>query len=154
MRSFDLSPLLRATVGFERMMDTLDKSARFDEAPSYPPYNIEKYGDDQYGITMAVAGFSEEELAVTVKDNALTIEAKKEKESGSSATFLHRGIAERAFQRSFRLADHIKVTGAKLENGLLHIELVREVPEAMKPRTIAIEATREAQPRVLENQAA
>jgi len=154
MRSFDLSPLLRATVGFERMMDLLDKTARLDEAPSYPPYNIEKYGDDQYRITMAVAGFSEDELSVTVKDNTLTIEAKKEKENGKETTYLHRGIAERAFQRSFRLADHIQVTGARLENGLLHIELVREVPEEMKPRIIAIEAKREPEPRVLENQAA
>src|SRR5690625_4185181 len=154
MRSFDLSPLLRATVGFERMMDMLDNSARFDEAPSYPPYNIEKHGEDDYRITMAVAGFSEEELSVTVKDNTLMIEAKKEKENGKDSTFLHRGIAERAFQRSFRLADHIRVTGAKLQNGLLHIELTREVPEAMKPRTIAIQAQRDAQPQVLENQAA
>lgn len=154
MRSFDLSPLLRATVGFERMMDLLDSSTRFEEASTYPPYNIEKYGDDEYRITMAVAGFSEDELSVTLKDNTLSIEAKKEKENGRDATYLHRGIAERAFQRTFRLADHIKVTGARLENGLLHVELVREVPEEMKPRTIAIEAKREAQPQVLENQAA
>src|SRR5690625_576227 len=154
MRNFDLSPLLRATVGFERMMDMLDNSARFDEAPTYPPYNIEKNGDDEYRITMAVAGFSEDELSVTLKDNTLTIEARKEKENGRGKTYLHRGIAERAFQRTFRLADHIKVTGARLENGLLHVELVREIPEEMKPRTIAIEAKQGPQPQVLENQAA
>jgi len=156
MRSFDLSPLLRGSVGFERMMDMLDNGMRFDESHSYPPYNIEKFGDDAYRVTMAVAGFAEDELSVTVKENSLTVEAKKEKSdsNGEDRTFLHRGIAERTFQRSFRLADHIKVTGAKLENGLLHIELVREVPEAMKPRTIAIESQRDAQPQVLESQAA
>ncbi|MDF2097393.1 Hsp20 family protein [Aquibaculum arenosum] len=155
MRTFDLSPLLRATVGFERMMDMLDNPARFDEAPSYPPYNIEKHGEDDYRITMAVAGFSEEDLSITVQDNALTVEGKKERDQAKEGNYLHRGIAERAFQRSFRLADHIKVTGAKLENGLLHVDLVREVPEAMKPRTISIESAGSAgRTQVLENKAA
>lgn len=150
MRTFDLSPLLRATVGFERMMDLLDNGSRLDEAPGYPPYNIEKHGEDAYRITMAVAGFGEAELSITVQDNALTVEGKKERENGKDGTFLHRGIAERAFQRSFRLADHIKVTGAKLENGLLHVDLVREVPEAMKPRSIAIESAPKAGAKVIE----
>lgn len=155
MRTFDLSPLLRATVGFERMMDLLDNGSRLDEAPSYPPYNIEKQGEDAYRITMAVAGFAEDDLSITVQDNALTVEGKKGRDNGKESTFLHRGIAERAFQRSFRLADHIKVTGAKLENGLLHVDLVREVPEAMKPRTIAIEsAAPAAGTRALEGRAA
>ncbi len=150
MRSFDLSPLLRATVGFDRVMDLLDASGRFEEAPSYPPYNIEKIGEDAYRITMAVAGFSEQDLSITLQQNALLIEGRKEKEAEETEqSFLYRGIATRAFQRSFRLADHIKVTGARLENGLLHVELAREVPEAMKPRSIAIAS--EGQKKVIDN---
>lgn len=157
MMRVDYSPLLRATVGFDRMMDLLDSAARND-VPSYPPYNIEKTGDEDYRISMAVAGFAEDELDVTVQENSLLIEGRKEKaeEEGTNGTsFLHRGIATRSFQRRFELADHIKVTGASLENGLLHIDLAREIPEAKKPRSIAIEAkTSGDKSRVIENQAA
>ena len=156
MRNIDISPLMRATVGFDRMMNLLDATQRLDEgAAGYPPYNIEKTGDDTYRITMAVAGFGEDELDVTVKENSLVIKAAKTKaEEGETArTYLHRGIATRAFERRFELAEHIKVTGAGLENGLLSIELAREVPEAKKPRSIKIESAAR-KPKVLENVAA
>ena len=140
MRTLDLTPLLRATVGFDRMMNMLDASTRLDEgALSYPPYNIEKTGEDAYRIVMAVAGFGEDELDVTVKENSLIVTGKKAKPESDSGTYLHRGIATRAFERRFDLADHIRIAGARIENGQLFIELVREVPEAMKPRTIKIE---------------
>ena len=151
----DYSPLLRATVGFDRMMNLLDQAGRFENTPSYPPYNIEKTDEEGYRITMAVAGFGEDDLEVTVHENALVIEGKKEKvEEEDSATYLHRGIATRSFKRQFELADYIKIGGAKLENGLLHIDLVREVPEAKKPRTIAIESASAPSRKVIENQAA
>lgn len=156
MRSADFSPLLRATVGFDRMMHLLDSASRVDEgAMNYPPYNIEKTGEDAYRITMAVAGFGEDELNVTLHQNQLTIEGKKtrEEQDEEGRRFLHRGIAARAFQRSFQLADHIKVSGARLENGLLHVELVREVPESAKPRTIAIENKANGEAKVIENAA-
>ena len=155
MRNIDISPLMRATVGFDRMMNLLDATSRLDEgAGGYPPYNIEKTGDDTYRITMAVAGFGEDDLDVTVKENSLVIKAAKAKaEEGESTTYLHRGIATRAFERRFELAEHIKVTGAGLENGLLSIDLAREVPEAKKPRSIKIGA-KVAEPKVLENAAA
>lgn len=156
MRTNDLTPLLRATVGFDRMMNMLDAATRVDEgALSYPPYNIEKVSEDEYRIVMAVAGFGEEELEITAKESSLVISGKKEKANGEEARYLHRGIATRSFERRFDLADHIKVTGARLENGLLFVELVREVPEAMKPRSIKIEAGGEGQKRqVIENKAA
>lgn len=140
MRNFDLSPLYRSTVGFDRFGSMLDQLLTGDTpAPGYPPYNIEKTGDDVYRITLAVAGFGEEDLNIEVKDQGLTVTARKrdvaEDEQGQ---FLYRGIAERGFERRFQLADHMKVTGAGLENGLLHVDLAREVPEALKPRTIAI----------------
>ena len=155
MRTFDASPLMRASIGFDRMMKLLDASAQLDEgAPSYPPYNIEKLGEDQYRITMAVAGFTEGDLEVTAHENRLTIAGKIAKsESEEGRRFLHRGIASRAFERRFELAEHIKVTGAGLENGLLSIDLAREVPEAKKPRSIKIGA-KVAEPKVLENAAA
>jgi molecular chaperone IbpA len=136
MRHLDLSPLYRSTVGFDRLGSMLDQlMTGGDAAPSYPPYNIEKTGDDAYRITLAVAGF----LNIEVKDQSLTIIAKKrETAEGPQPEFLYRGIAERGFERRFQLADHMKATGARLEHGLLHIDLVREVPEALKPRTIAI----------------
>lgn len=139
MRTFDLSPLFRTSVGYDRMARLLDGIAT-DSVPSYPPYNIEKIDDETYRITMAVAGFSEADLDVQVKENQLTVsgQVKKQEVDGKDAQYLHRGIAARAFERRFNLADHIKVSGADLVNGLLHIDLVREVPEAMKPRTIAI----------------
>ena len=153
MRTYDLSPLYRATVGFDRLASLLDGVNRADEqAFSYPPYNIEKLGEDQYRISMAVAGFAESDLDITVKEGSLVVTGKKAKtESEASGNFLYRGIAQRAFERRFDLADHIKVTGASLANGLLHIELVREIPETLKPRSIKIEASAKGQPKVIEN---
>lgn len=142
MRSYDLTPLLRSTVGFDRMARLLDGMTRLDEqAVGYPPYNIEKLGEDDYRITMAVAGFGEEELEITVSDGNLVVHGEtKEKAEPEEVTYLHRGIARRTFERRFDLAEFIKVTGAKLENGLLYIELAREVPEAKKPRTVQIDS--------------
>ena len=139
MRTLDLSPLFRSTVGFDRMTRLLDAATRFDEgALSYPPYNIEKTGEDTYRITMAVAGFGEDDLEITAQENSLVISGKVE-QPADAAKLLHRGIAGRAFERRFELAEHIRVAGASLVNGLLHVDLVREVPEAMKPRTVRIE---------------
>ncbi len=145
MRNFDLSPLYRSTVGFDRLAGMLDQLMAGDApAPTYPPYNIEKTGENAYRITVAVAGFSEGDLNVEVKDQQLTITAtKREVEGESKPVYLHRGIAERGFERRFQLADHVRVSGAELVNGLLHVDLLREVPEALKPRTIAIKSTGE-----------
>ena len=140
MRTFDLSPLFRSTVGFDRLAGMLDQLMAGDApAPTYPPYNIEKTGESAYRITVAVAGFGEDDLNVEVKNQQLTITAnKRETEGESRPAYLHRGIAERGFERRFQLADHVKVNGAELVNGLLHVDLVREVPEELKPRTISI----------------
>lgn len=140
MRTLDLSPLFRSTIGIDRMSRLFDSALQFDTAaPSYPPYNIEKTGDDAYRITMAVAGFGDEDLEVITSENTLTVRAKSTSEEDEKGrTFLHRGVAGRAFERRFQLADSIKVTGASLVNGLLNIDLVREVPEAQKPRTVKI----------------
>lgn len=138
MRTLDFSPLFRSTVGFDRMQRLLDSAMRVDESNlSYPPYNIEAADEDSYRITMAVAGFGEEDLDITVKENTLVISGKARRDDDKVA-YLHRGIAGRSFERRFQLADHIKVTGAGLENGVLAVELVREIPEEMKPRKIAI----------------
>jgi molecular chaperone IbpA len=139
MRNYDFAPLFRNTVGFDRMARLLDNIGS-DQRPSYPPYNIEKTGDDAYRITMGVAGFAESELDVELKDNQLTIsgQVKGSDNGGPQTQFLHRGIAERAFTRRFNLADHIEVDGASLINGMLHVQLKREVPESMKPRRIPI----------------
>ena len=153
MRSVDLTPLMRATIGFDRMMNRLDAEARHEPGDGYPPYNIEKIGDDEYRIIMAVAGFGEGDLDVTVKENSLVIKGKKADAGNGKVKYLYRGIATRAFERRFELAEHIKVTGAGLENGLLSIDLAREVPEAKKPRSIKIGA-KVAEPKVLENAAA
>ena len=154
MRSYDLSPLFRSTVGFDRMMRLLDAAGRVDEsAPTYPPYNIEKTGEDSYRVTMAVAGFSQDELNITVQEGVLTVTGKAVKEEEPKQQFLHRGIARRAFERRFELADHIQVRGANLTNGLLHIDLVREVPEAMKPRSIKI-GSGKVEPKVIDSKAA
>jgi molecular chaperone IbpA len=140
MQAFDLSPLFRSTVGFDRLTRLLDSAARVDDsALSYPPYNIEQTGEDSYRIVMAVAGFGEGDLSITQQANSLQISGKQEKQA-EEKKYLYRGIAARAFERRFELADHIKVAGASLDNGLLHVDLVREVPEAMKPRKIAISA--------------
>lgn len=138
MRTFDFSPLYRSAIGFDRMANLLDSLSRTEHAqPSYPPYNIELTGEDQYRITMAVAGFEREELAIEVNQNNLTISANKPSED-KARTYLHQGIAARSFERRFQLADHVQVKSATIENGLLHIDLLREIPEAMKPRTIQI----------------
>jgi molecular chaperone IbpA len=138
MQAFDLSPLFRSTVGFDRLTRLLDSAARVDDsALSYPPYNIEQTGEDSYRIVMAVAGFGEGDLSITQQANSLQISGKQEKHA-EEKKYLYRGIAARAFERRFELADHIKVVGARLSNGLLHVELAREVPEAMKPRTVKI----------------
>jgi molecular chaperone IbpA len=136
MRTFDLAPLYRSTVGFDRLFSMLDG---FDSAPGYPPYNIERTGENAYRISVAVAGFGENDLSIEAKENTLTIKGDKhegsEKKNGEA---LYQGIAARAFERVFQLADYVQVKGAKLENGLLHVDLVREIPEAKKPRQIPI----------------
>jgi molecular chaperone IbpA len=141
MLNYDLSPFYRSTVGFDRLLSMLDKvSGAEPNAPSYPPYNIERTSENAYRITLAVAGFGEHELTVESRDNTLTVRGSKETvaKDESKREVLYQGIAARAFERRFQLADHVVVTGASSENGLLHIDLVREVPEAQKPRTIAI----------------
>ena len=138
MRTTDFSPLYRFSVGFDRMQRLVDAASRFDDAAyAYPPYNIETRGDDAYRITMTVAGFAEKDLDVTVTENTLVVSARKRDED-KDVSYLHRGIAGRAFERRFELADHIKVAGANLVNGLLHVDMVRELPEEKKPRKIAI----------------
>ena len=137
MRNFDFAPLYRATVGFDRLADMVDRVMATDVSqPTYPPYNIEKTADDAYRISIAVAGFAEEDLSVEVKENALVVSARKQGED--ARTYLHRGIATRAFERRFHLADHVRATGATHANGMLHIDLIREVPETLKPRRIEI----------------
>ncbi len=138
MTHIDFSPLFRSSVGFDRMMRLVENSAQQTETVNgYPPYNIEKTSEDQYRISVAVAGFGEDELALDVNQNVLMIEGRK-KEGGAEAAYLYRGIAGRSFKRQFQLADHVKVADAHLHNGLLVVDLVRELPEAMKPRRIAI----------------
>ena len=138
MRTYDLAPLYRATVGFDRIADMMDRVLSADVAqPTYPPYNIEKTGEAAYRISIAVAGFTDAELNVEVKDGALVVSARKA-DSDEGRTYLHRGIATRAFERRFQLADHVRVTGASHVDGMLHIELKREVPESLKPRRIEI----------------
>jgi molecular chaperone IbpA len=138
MTTLDFSPLFRSTVGFDRLSRLMDTALRNDEAGGYPPYNIEALGENAYRVTLAVAGFSPEDLTITSQENVLIVSGKM-KQPEENTQFLYRGIAGRAFERRFQLADYIKVTGATLVNGLLNIELAREVPEAMKPRTIKIE---------------
>ena len=138
MRNFDLAPLYRATVGFDQIADMMDRVLSSDiNTATYPPYNIEKTADDTYRISIAVAGFSDEDLSVEVKEGALVVSARKSDEDDSK-TYLHRGIATRAFERKFQLADHVRVTGAAHADGMLHIDLMREIPEALKPRRIEI----------------
>lgn len=138
MRTYDFAPLYRASVGFDQIADVMDRVLTKEvTTSSYPPYNIEKTADDAYRISIAVAGFSADDLAIEVKQNALVVSAKKADET-EKKSYLHRGIATRAFERKFQLADHVRVTGASHEDGMLHIDLVREVPEALKPRRIEI----------------
>lgn len=139
MRHVDFSPLYRSTVGFDRLFGMLDQISQPDAGTSYPPYNIERTGADAYRISMAVAGFSDEEISIEAHRNVLTIKGEKnEAEKEEGVELLYRGIASRTFERRFQLADHVEVSGAALKNGLLHIELKRNVPEEMKPRKIAI----------------
>ena len=135
MRTFDLAPLYRSTVGFDRLFSMLDG---FDAAPGYPPYNIERTGENDYRISVAVAGFGENELTIEAKENTLTIKGEKQVKEEKDGEVLYQGIAARAFERVFQLADYVVVKGALLENGLLHVDLAREIPEAKKPRQIAI----------------
>jgi len=151
MTTFDFAPLFRTAIGFDRLARLMDTAVSGAEAPSYPPYNIEKTGDDTYCLTMAVAGFSPNDLDLTVKENTLVVSGRVNGE-GSKGEVLYRGIAGRAFERRFVLADHIVVEGADLNNGLLHVGLKRVVPEALKPRKIAIGGT--AAPTAIANDAA
>lgn len=138
MRRFDMTPLYRATVGFDQIADLMDRALASDVGQNtYPPYNIEKTDDDAWRISIAVAGFSDDDLAIEVKDRSLHVTARKA-EDKTERNYLHRGIATRAFERRFHLADHVRVTGASHEDGMLHIDLIREVPEALKPRRISI----------------
>jgi molecular chaperone IbpA len=148
MRQFDFSPLYRSTIGFDRLAQLLDTVAGFDnEVASYPPYNIELLADNQYRITMAVAGFGEGEINIEVKETTLSVRGEK-KPGRKERQFLHRGIAERSFERRFQLADYVEVAGAQLRDGLLHIDLVRNLPERMRPRKIEIASS--VQPKQVE----
>ena len=137
MTTFDFSPLYRTSVGFDRLASLMSSASRQDQGNSYPPYNIRTTSEDHYQITMAVAGFSDADMTITSENNRLTVTGKRSEED-DKGEYLHRGIATRSFERRFNLADHVKVVGASMENGLLHIDLEREIPEAMKPRNIEI----------------
>jgi len=158
MRQFDLSPLYRSTIGFDRLFSMIDQAAAYDAAPSYPPYDIERTGEDSYRISIAVAGFAEKDLMVETKDNTLSVRGARGAHAEGEVPkteVLYRGIASRSFERRFQLAEHVQVTKASLENGLLHIDLLREVPEARKPRQIPIGADKpEAGPQVVSAQKA
>lgn len=138
MLTYDFAPLLRTAIGFERLARQAEAAARFDDTDGYPPYDIEAAGEDHYRITLAVAGFSSGELEIETQDNTLTVTGRKAEKQGETTGYLHKGIASRGFARRFSLADHVRVTGANLADGLLTIDLVREIPEAMKPRRIEI----------------
>jgi len=153
MRNFDLTPLFRTSVGFDRLQRSLDAASRYDAVNTYPPYDIESFGDDDYRISLAVAGFTQDDLEITVKENSLLIEtvgqtnAQKE-----TSTYLHQGIAKRAFTRRFELADHVHVADARLDKGLLIIDLKRKIPEALKPRKVSISTASDTQ--IVDNQTA
>jgi molecular chaperone IbpA len=150
MRHVDFSPLYRSTVGFDRLFTMLDSLAQPDQAQTYPPYNIERTGENTYRITMAVAGFDEKELSLEAHAHVLSVKGEKSEETKEGSDFLYRGIAKRAFERRFQLADHVEVQAASLKNGLLHIDLLRNIPEAMKPRKIAIAAELVEAPKAIE----
>ncbi|MBN9029988.1 MAG: molecular chaperone [Rhizobiales bacterium 63-7] len=150
MRHVDFSPLYRSTVGFDRLFTMLDSLGQPEQAQTYPPYNIERTGENTYRITMAVAGFDETELSIEARAHVLTVKGEKADEAAGDSEYLYRGIAKRAFERRFQLADHVEVQAASLKNGLLHIELLRNIPEAMKPRRIAIAAEAVATPKTIE----
>jgi molecular chaperone IbpA len=154
MRTFDLAPLYRSTVGFDRLFSMLDG---FEAAPGYPPYNIERTAENEYRVSVAVAGFAENELSIESKENALTIKGSKQAKDEQNGEVLYQGIAARAFERVFQLADYVQVKAATLENGLLHVDLVREIPEAKKPRQIPIgnsQTLGQSKPQVIETKAA
>ncbi len=138
MRQFDLTPYRRSAIGFDRLFDMLETSARQAPAENYPPFNLERLAEDRYRITLAVAGFARDDIEITAQQNLLLVKGKKDETTGSTSAFLHLGIANRGFERRFELADFVRVDDARLNDGLLTIDLVREVPEAMKPKTIAI----------------
>ena len=154
MRTFDLAPLYRSTVGFDRLFSMLDG---FESAPGYPPYNIERTGENDYRVTVAVAGFGENDLSIEAKANTLTIKGAKQAKEEQNGEVLYQGIAARAFERVFQLADHVQVKSANVENGLLHVDLVREIPEAKKPRQIPIgngQSSGNAKPQMVDTKAA
>ena len=156
MSTIDLTPLYRTMVGFDRMANMIDSAARLDGAQGYPPYNIERVADDEFAIEIAVAGFAEEDLDIETNDGLLTVAGRKTPpaDDADERQFLHRGIAERGFLRRFQLADHVIVTGAELKNGLLRVELVRELPEAKKPRKIEIGSPKkDSKPKLIEGKA-
>jgi molecular chaperone IbpA len=143
MATFDFAPFYRSTVGFDRLFSTLDQLVGLEgPVPSYPPYNIERTGENAYRISVAVAGFTDADLSIEAKENTLTIRGEKQMHDEETRELLYRGIAARTFERSFQLADYVEVRGASLENGLLHVDLVREIPEVMKPRVIPIMSSR------------
>ena len=152
MRGFDLTPLFRSTVGFDRLADMLDSVSQFDASQSYPPYNIERTDENHYQITLAVAGFGDQDLNVEVREGVLTVQGKRAGEA-EKTHYLYQGIAGRSFERRFQLAENVEVRGARLANGLLHIDLERVVPEEKKPRRISINAGEAAQTRVLDAKA-
>jgi molecular chaperone IbpA len=156
MRAIDFAPLYRSTVGFDRLFAKLDQLSQPESGQSYPPYNIERTGETSYRVTLAVAGFAESELSIESRETVLAVKGEKaeEKTEGQENEVLYRGIAGRSFERRFQLADHVEVKGASLENGLLHIDLVRVIPEAMKPRKIEIAAADNANARQIEANAA
>jgi molecular chaperone IbpA len=154
MRHVDFSPLYRSTVGFDRLFTMLDSLAQPESAQTYPPYNIERTGEDAYRISMAVAGFAEADINIEAHRNVLTVKGERKEENGEGSELLYRGIASRAFERRFQLADHVEVVGATLKNGLLHIDLKRNVPEELKPRKIDIKAASAKPARQIEAQAA
>lgn len=151
MTSTELNPLYRTLVGFDRIASLMDQAARHDAAPGYPPFNIEQVGDDQFRIELAVAGFSQDDLTIEFKQNSLVVSGQR-KQAEAQRNYLHRGIAERSFERRFGLTDHVRVSGAKLEHGMLSVELVRELPEILKPRKIEISAVTagKAKPKAVE----
>lgn len=152
MRTFDFAPLFRSTVGFDHLATLLDAANRSDQNAGYPPYNIEVVGKDRYRITLAIAGFTDDELSIESEHNVLKVRGTKKAEPSEEKNFLYQGIAARNFERRYQLADHVKVTNANLANGLLHIELVKELPEAMKPKKIAINAA--GKPKLIDSAAA
>ncbi|MBO6718652.1 MAG: Hsp20 family protein [Rhizobiaceae bacterium] len=154
MRHVDFSPLYRSTVGFDRLFSMLDTLGQPDNGQTYPPYNIERTGEDAYRISMAVAGFGESDISIEAHRNVLTVKGEKTEESSEDKDFLYRGIAARAFERRFQLADFVEVKGAELKNGLLHIELKRNIPDEMKPRKIEIAAGDSKKARQIEAKAA